>query len=109
MGQFFLKFPKIKQFRDITIDRCRRDGYITTFMNRKRFLSDINSTVSMLSRYSLAQLTRCRTFRYVGKLRGKQSIRSYKGQGEFYVNSVVGSSIFTLFTSGVLVYSVRSS
>eukprot|EP01116_Phalansterium_solitarium_P012791 TRINITY_DN2939_c0_g3_i1.p1 TRINITY_DN2939_c0_g3~~TRINITY_DN2939_c0_g3_i1.p1 ORF type:complete len:1637 (-),score=474.04 TRINITY_DN2939_c0_g3_i1:991-5901(-) len=44
MRSFFSRFPRIKQFKDQTIASTRRQGYVSTFSHRRRYLPDINST-----------------------------------------------------------------
>ena len=41
--QYFLKFSKIKEYMDSTIEFARSNGYVFTHYGRKRYLADINS------------------------------------------------------------------
>lgn len=40
---YFSTYPHIRVFIDQSIERARKDGYVSTIMGRKRFLPDINS------------------------------------------------------------------
>jgi DNA polymerase-1 len=41
--QYFLKYPGIKAYMDSTIESARRNGFVETMMNRRRYLRDITS------------------------------------------------------------------
>lgn len=41
--RYFASFPGVKAYMDEIIERARRDGYVTTLLNRRRVLPDINS------------------------------------------------------------------
>ena len=41
--QYFIQFPKIKNYMAQTIDFARENGYVETIMKRRRYLRDINS------------------------------------------------------------------
>ena len=41
--QYFIHYPKVKEYMDGAIARCREKGYVETIFGRKRFLPDINS------------------------------------------------------------------
>lgn len=40
---YFLRYPKVKEYVDTIVERARECGYVTTILNRRRFLPDINS------------------------------------------------------------------
>jgi DNA polymerase-1 len=42
--QYFYKYPQIKVYMDNTIAFARKNGYVETMMNRRRYLRDINSS-----------------------------------------------------------------
>lgn len=42
--QYFSKYPLIKVYMDNTIALARKNGYVETMMNRRRYLRDINSS-----------------------------------------------------------------
>ena len=36
INEYFKKYTYVKEFMDYQIEKCKRDGYVTTIMNRKR-------------------------------------------------------------------------
>ncbi len=48
IDQYFLKFPKIKQYMETTIASARQKGYVETIKGRRRYINDINSANSMV-------------------------------------------------------------
>jgi DNA polymerase-1 len=40
---YFGVFPRIREYIDSAIEQARRDGYVTTIMNRRRYIPDIDS------------------------------------------------------------------
>jgi len=45
---YFTQFPKVKEYMDLSIKNARDNGYVTTILGRRRYLSDINSRNGML-------------------------------------------------------------
>ena len=43
IDNYFLEFPKIKQYMDSTISFAKKNGYVETIFKRKRFLPNITS------------------------------------------------------------------
>jgi DNA polymerase I len=43
ISQYFIKYPGIKKYMEESIQNARKNGYVETIMNRKRYLPDINS------------------------------------------------------------------
>ncbi len=43
IATYFVRFPKVKQYINDTIDTVRRSGYVSTLLGRRRYLPDINS------------------------------------------------------------------
>ncbi|HNX91198.1 MAG TPA: DNA polymerase I [Candidatus Omnitrophota bacterium] len=41
---YFERYEGVKNFIDDTLDFCRANGYVVTLLNRRRFISEINST-----------------------------------------------------------------
>jgi DNA polymerase I len=41
--QYFLKFPRIKEYMNKSVNFARDNGYVETIMKRRRYLRDINS------------------------------------------------------------------
>jgi len=44
ISSYFARFPKIKKYMDDTIQFARDNKYVTTLLNRRRYVSEINST-----------------------------------------------------------------
>ncbi len=44
INEYFKKYPKIKQYMDDAIVSCTQKGYITTMLNRRREIPEINSS-----------------------------------------------------------------
>lgn len=57
--RYFASFPGVKQYMDDIVKRARKDGYVTTLMHRRRYLSDINS--KNYNRRSFAERTAMNT------------------------------------------------
>ncbi len=49
---YFRTYPHIKEFIAESIEKARRDGYVTTIMGRTRFLPDINSRNATVRSYA---------------------------------------------------------
>ena len=43
IDEYFRKYRDVRRFLDETLDQARRDGYVTTLLNRRRYLPEINS------------------------------------------------------------------
>ena len=41
--QYFIQYPKVKDYMDNTIEFARENGYVETIMGRRRYIRDINS------------------------------------------------------------------
>jgi len=41
--QYFIKYPKVKEYMDELISNCKKDGYVTTLLNRIRYIPEINN------------------------------------------------------------------
>jgi DNA polymerase I-like protein with 3'-5' exonuclease and polymerase domains len=48
LNDFSEKFPSIGKYKSIVVSVSRKKGYVTTIMNRRRYLPDINSRVMKL-------------------------------------------------------------
>ena len=44
MDQYFLRFPKVKQYFAETVDKVQRSGYICTLLGRRRYIPEIRSS-----------------------------------------------------------------
>ena len=43
IDEYFNKYSKVKAFMDRQIDECKKNGYVTTIMNRKRPIPEIHA------------------------------------------------------------------
>jgi DNA polymerase-1 len=46
--EYFAKFPKIKQYQDNLLIECQKNNYVTTILNRRRYINSINSPIKSL-------------------------------------------------------------
>jgi len=46
--EYFKKYTKVKEFLDGLVAECKRNGYVTTIMNRKRTVPEINASNYMV-------------------------------------------------------------
>lgn len=49
---YFATYPRIRAYMEENVDGARRNGYVTTVMGRKRFLSEINSRNATVRNYA---------------------------------------------------------
>lgn len=49
---YLATYPRVREYMDESIENARRDGYVTTIMGRKRFLSEINSRNAVVRGYA---------------------------------------------------------
>ena len=49
---YLATYPRVTEYMDESIGNARRDGYVTTIMGRKRFLSEINSRNAVVRGYA---------------------------------------------------------
>lgn len=49
---YFLSYPRIKEYMDESIEVARKNSYVETLFNRKRFLPDINSHNAVVRGYA---------------------------------------------------------
>ena len=48
IGEYFKKYTKVKEFLDGVVASCKEKGYVTTIMNRKRVVHEINASNYMV-------------------------------------------------------------
>ncbi len=48
IGEYFKKYTKVKEFLDGLVAGCKEKGYVTTIMNRKRIIHEINASSYMV-------------------------------------------------------------
>ncbi|MDQ7842527.1 MAG: DNA polymerase I [Armatimonadota bacterium] len=39
--RYYARYPKVRQYMVEIVEQCRRDGYVTTLMNRRRYIPEI--------------------------------------------------------------------
>ena len=44
IDRYFTRYPDVKKFMDSEIVKCRQQGYVTTLLNRRRYIPEINSS-----------------------------------------------------------------
>lgn len=44
IDRYFLRYPAVKTFMDAQIAKCRKDGFVTTILNRRRYIPEINNS-----------------------------------------------------------------
>ena len=42
--EYFAQYPGVQAWIDATLERARSDGYVTTLLNRRRYIADLNSS-----------------------------------------------------------------
>ena len=57
--RYFTSYPGVKEYMDRVIQQAKRDGYVTTLLNRRRYLPEINSR--NFNRRSFAERTAMNT------------------------------------------------
>ena len=43
--RYFARYPKVKEYMEASVERARRDGYVSTILGRRRPIPDINSRI----------------------------------------------------------------
>ncbi len=43
IDEYFRKFEGVRKFMDIVLEKAREDGFVTTLLNRRRYIPEINS------------------------------------------------------------------
>ncbi|HET7578868.1 MAG TPA: DNA polymerase I [Bacillales bacterium] len=59
IDRYFESYPKVKQYMDDIVAQAKRDGYVTTMLNRRRYLPEITSR--NFNRRSFAERTAMNT------------------------------------------------
>ena len=52
IDNYFMQYPKVKNYMDLSIEQAREKGYVETIMGRKRMLNDINSRNAVVRGYA---------------------------------------------------------
>ncbi len=48
IGEYFRRFPDVKEFMDRQVAECRRKGYLETIMGRRRYIPEISASSYMV-------------------------------------------------------------
>lgn len=43
IDNYFNKYPKVREYMDNVVDNAKKNGYVTTILNRRRYIPEINS------------------------------------------------------------------
>ena len=52
IDNYFMQYPKVKDYMDLSIERAREKGFVETILGRKRMLNDINSRNAVVRGYA---------------------------------------------------------
>ncbi|MDB2368847.1 DNA polymerase, partial [Flavobacteriales bacterium] len=52
IDNYFMQYPKVKSYMDLSIEQAQENGYVETIMGRKRMLNDINSRNAVVRGYA---------------------------------------------------------
>ena len=52
IDNYFMQYPKVKDYMDLSIEQARENGFVETIMGRKRMLNDINSRNAVVRGYA---------------------------------------------------------
>lgn len=51
IDQYFISYPNIKKYMVDIVDKCSRDGYVTTILNRRRYIREIHEKNFMVKEF----------------------------------------------------------
>ena len=52
IDNYFIQYPKVKDYMDLSIEQAREKGFVETIMGRKRMMNDINSRNAVVRGYA---------------------------------------------------------
>lgn len=52
IDEYFHRFHGVRKFLDCILERARKDGFVTTLLNRRRYLPEINSRTSTVRQFA---------------------------------------------------------
>ncbi len=55
IDRYFLRYPQVKNFMDEEIVKCRKQGFVTTLLNRRRYIPEINSSNTGIRQFAERQ------------------------------------------------------
>ncbi|MDO4198813.1 MAG: DNA polymerase I [Erysipelotrichaceae bacterium] len=51
IDDYFLTYPKIKEYLDSQVEFCQKNGYVKTMLNRRRYINEINDRNYMMREF----------------------------------------------------------
>ncbi len=51
IDDYFLTYPKIREYLDAQVDFCQKNGYVKTMLNRRRYINEINDRNYMMREF----------------------------------------------------------
>lgn len=55
IDRYFLRYASVKKFVEETIKKCERDGFVSTLLNRRRYIPEINSPNASIKQFAQRQ------------------------------------------------------
>jgi len=55
IDKYFHRYPAVKKFMDNEIKKCEKNGYVTTLLNRRRYIPEINSKNGAMKQFAQRQ------------------------------------------------------
>ena len=55
IDKYFSRYPKVKDFMDNAILQCQEKGFVTTLLNRRRYIPEINSPNESMKQFAQRQ------------------------------------------------------
>ncbi len=55
IDKYFSRYPKVKDFMDSAIRQCEEKGFVTTLLNRRRYIPEINSPNESMKQFAQRQ------------------------------------------------------
>lgn len=55
IDRYFLRYPKVRLFMDEQIAKCEKDGFVTTLLNRRRYIPEIHSENMAIRQFAQRQ------------------------------------------------------
>jgi len=55
IDRYFSRYPAVKRFMDDEILKCEKDGYVTTLLNRRRYIPEIQSQNAAMKQFAQRQ------------------------------------------------------
>lgn len=55
IDKYFSRYPKVKDFMDNAIRQCQEKGFVTTLLNRRRYIPEINSPNESMKQFAQRQ------------------------------------------------------